>query len=103
MYAEARQKRVVIEHLLEVRHLPRLVDRITSKAAAELIVDAATRHRAKRLVRDCQRELGARPRPVPQDGVERHRLREFGRATKAAVTRVMILSQPSIGPLEERR
>ncbi|HEY4748132.1 MAG TPA: hypothetical protein VIH38_11215 [Steroidobacteraceae bacterium] len=35
---------VVVEHLLEMRHQPALVDRIAREAAAEVIVDAALRH-----------------------------------------------------------
>ena len=33
--------RIVVEHFLEMRHEPALVDRIAGKAAAEMIVDAA--------------------------------------------------------------
>ncbi len=33
--------RVVVEHLLEMRHEPAFVDRIAREAAAEMIVDAA--------------------------------------------------------------
>src|SRR5437016_5448348 len=40
--AEELQKlRVVVEHLLEVRHQPALVGRVAREAAAEMIVDAA--------------------------------------------------------------
>ena len=35
------EQRVVVEHLLEVRHQPALVDRVAREAAAEVIVDAA--------------------------------------------------------------
>ena len=35
------QQRVVVEHLLEVRDEPALVDRVAREAAAEVIVDAA--------------------------------------------------------------
>ncbi len=40
--------RLVVEHLLEVRHAPALVDRITMEAAAEVIAHAALGHRAER-------------------------------------------------------
>ena len=38
------QLRVVVNHLLEVRHHPALVHAIAMEAAGELIVDAAVRH-----------------------------------------------------------
>ena len=41
---EFQQLRIVVEHLLEMRHEPALVDGIAGKAAADLIVDAAERH-----------------------------------------------------------
>ena len=37
------QQRVVVEHLLEMRHEPALVDAVAGEAAAEMIVDAALR------------------------------------------------------------
>ena len=46
------QLRVVVEHLLEMRHQPALVDRIAREAAAEMIVDAAL---ADALERDARR------------------------------------------------
>ena len=33
--------RVVVEHFLEMRHQPALVDRVAREAAAEMIVNAA--------------------------------------------------------------
>ena len=33
--------RIVVEHFLEVRHQPALVDRVAREAAAEMVVDAA--------------------------------------------------------------
>ena len=39
--------RVVVEHLLEVRHEPSLVDRVAREAASELVVDAALAHPAQ--------------------------------------------------------
>ena len=42
--------RVVVEHLLEVRHEPALVDRVAVEAAADEVVHAARRHRVERLL-----------------------------------------------------
>src|SRR5579862_1708194 len=38
---ELEQKRIVVEHLLEMRDEPVLIDRIAREAAAEMIIDAA--------------------------------------------------------------
>ena len=35
------QQRIVVEHLLEMRHEPALIDGVAREAAAEMIVDAA--------------------------------------------------------------
>ena len=42
------QQRIVVEHLFEVRHEPKLIDRIAREAAAEMIVDAALTDIAQR-------------------------------------------------------
>ena len=42
---QPQQLGIVVEHLLEVRHHPRRIDAVASKAAAELVVDPAARHR----------------------------------------------------------
>ncbi len=54
---QARQIRLVVEHLLEVRHQPLRIDRVAVKAAADLIVDAAARHGLQRGLRRLQRLL----------------------------------------------
>src|SRR6185503_3621793 len=45
---EACNQRVVVKHLLEVRHKPSFVDRVAVKAPTELIVHAAARHLVQR-------------------------------------------------------
>jgi hypothetical protein len=40
----AQQLGVVVEHLLEVRHAPALIDAVTMKAAGQLVVDATLSH-----------------------------------------------------------
>ncbi len=42
------QQRIVVEHLLEVRGQPAVVDRIAREAAAEMVVDAAFTHARER-------------------------------------------------------
>ena len=55
----AREQRVVVEHLLEVRHEPDRVDRIAVEAAAELVVNAAVGHAPQRAQRHRERLLAA--------------------------------------------
>ena len=55
----AREQRVVVEHLLEVRHEPDRVDRVAVEAAAELVVDAAVGHAPQRAQRHRERLLAA--------------------------------------------
>ena len=93
MRAESREQRVVVEHLLEVRDEPCFVHCITSEAAAELVVDAAARHRAERLLRDRQGERRSRSSPVSEERVERHRLRKLWRTPKSTVAHVVVLRQ----------
>ena len=47
----AGEQRVVVEHLLEVRHEPDAVDRVAGEAAADLVVHAAGGHPAQRVQR----------------------------------------------------
>jgi len=52
----AQQFGVVVEHLLEVRHHPALVDAVTVETAGQLVVDAAPRH----LIQSCREGLASR-------------------------------------------
>jgi hypothetical protein len=47
----AREQRVVVEHLLEVRDDPPRVDAVAGEPAADLVVHAAGRHPAQRVQR----------------------------------------------------
>ncbi len=80
------QQRVVIEHLLEVRDGPGRVDGVSSKAAADLVVDAAAGHRAQR----AQRHLSFSPR---EQELDQRCLRELRRAAETAVARVIAPAQ----------
>ena len=42
--------RLVVQHLLEVRHAPLAVDRVAVEAAADVVAHAAERHRAQRVL-----------------------------------------------------
>ena len=81
----AGEERLVVEHLLEVRHEPVRVDRVAVEAAADLVVDAAGGHRVERAGDHLQHlgRAGSVPAEVEQQR-DRHRLGELGRATEAA-------------------
>ena len=48
MEVDARQQRLVVQHLLEVGHQPLAVDRVAGEPAADVVVHAARRHRVER-------------------------------------------------------
>ena len=62
---------VVVEHLLEMRHQPALVDRIARKAAAEMIVDAALAHASRASARPCRRSAHRRVRKPARQSISR--------------------------------
>ena len=47
MGVDPHEQRLVVEHLLEVRHEPLAVDGVASEAAADVVVHAARRHRVE--------------------------------------------------------
>src|SRR5207247_2205450 len=65
---ELEQLGVVVEHLLEVRHEPALVDRVAGKSAAQMVVDAALADSLERVLDQVEE-----PRVVlPQAGAPKH-------------------------------
>ena len=56
---QLRELRVVVQHLLEVRHVPARVGAVPGEAAADLVVDAAGRHPVER-ERDHLERVGRR-------------------------------------------
>ena len=77
--------RVVVEHLLEMRHEPFGVGRIAGVAAAEMIVDAASVHRLEHGAQSfAEGRLAAAEHLVPEEAEDR-RIGEFGRAAEAAM------------------
>src|SRR5438067_8491773 len=85
----ARQLRLVVKHLLEMRHVPARVDRIPMKSTADVIVHPTRRHLSQ-----CQQDHfqgvlpGIRIRIAclePRQKIERDGAWKFWRATKAAL------------------
>src|SRR5206468_5108037 len=79
---------VVIRHLFEVWDQPALVDRVTMKAPAELIVNPSTRHLLESGLRDEKQLRVACTLITLEDEVHRARVRKFRATSKAAVVRV---------------
>ncbi len=89
MRIHSRQLGVVVQHFLEVRHDPCVVDAITREAAGKLIVDAAARHRLARALDHLQRAQ----RLVTQQKFQHSGRRKLRRTAESAVYGVEITAQ----------
>ncbi len=87
---DAREQRIVVEHLLEVRHHPRIVHGVPRETPAKLVVHAAARHCLRGRRCHPQRGGAAGPLVVAQQEFEHHRRRELGRAAEPAVHTVEV-------------
>ena len=95
---DPQQQRVVVEHLLEVRHHPVGVDAVAGEPAGELVVDPAAGHRLEGLRGHRERPL----RALAEQELEHHRRRELRRAPEPAPDRVVLASQQVDGGVEGR-
>src|SRR5947207_15801496 len=84
---EHRHQRLIGERLLEMRRAPRSVDGVAMKAAADLIVDRAARHRVERRDRGLARSVVA-ALCASQKKIDIHRARELRRAAESAVVAI---------------
>jgi hypothetical protein len=89
------EQRVVVEHLLEVRHEPPLVDRVAVEAAADEVVHAAGGHRVEGLRRHVRF-------PAPEQQLQHRGGRELRCSAEASVLRVEELAEAAHGGEEER-
>ena len=89
------EKRVVVEHLLEVRHEPAVVDRVAVEAAADDVVHPAGGHRV-------EREAHGLESAAPQEEFERRGGREFRRMAEAAPAGVELGEEDALGLGEQR-
>ncbi len=80
--------RLVVEHLLEMRHPPRRVDRIAMKAAADVVAHAAECHRAERPQHHVAGEGVSCPRVLAQQEQQLRWTRELRRVAEPAVSPV---------------
>jgi len=79
------QQRVVVEHLLEVRHHPMRVDAVAGETTRELVVHAAAGHAVAGQLDHLQRGGRARALVVAEQELEHHRRRELRCAAEPAV------------------
>src|SRR5258708_4272418 len=85
---------IVVEHLLEMRHQPALVDRVARKAAAEMIVDAALADALERVLDQLEIALVAAAQSGAPDQLIERGIGEFRRSAQAAVRGVEGAAQP---------
>ena len=90
---DPQQQRVVVEHLLEVRHPPEPVDAVAGEAAGQLVVHAAPRHRLARPGDEVEGLLRPRTRGVAQQELQHHRRRELRAVAESAGLGVVLLGQ----------
>ena len=94
------EQRVVVEHLLEVRHQPPAVDRVAVEAAAEEVVHAAGGHGVEGL-RDHRKRLVVAAKVLAQEELQRGRRRELRRAAEASPLGVELPAQRTGGVAEQ--
>ena len=85
MQVERGELRVVVEHLLEVRHQPERVHGVAREAAAELVVHPAARHLHERRVHHAPRVRVVAAARETQYELPDHRLRKLRRAAEPPV------------------
>ena len=79
------EQRIVVEHLLEMRHQPALIDRIARITAAEVIINAALRDVDQRLFDSSDAWLDAAAQTELPEKVQDHAIGEFRRPHQSAV------------------
>ena len=91
------EKRVVVEHLLEVRDEPPGVHRVAVEAAADDVVEAAGRHPVERAPHHPER-LGP---AAPQQQLDRRRRRELRRHPEAAEGGLVVAREAALRGVEQ--
>ena len=100
----ADELRLVVEHLLEVRHEPARIGGIAMEAATDLVVHAAADHRLQGVSDDGLHALIINAaNPGIEKKVETHRRWELRRPAKAAVGVIVAVDDGGDGAADERR
>ena len=84
VYVQPQEPRLVVQHLLEVRHLPAVVDRVAGESTTEVVVHPAGRHGVERGLDHRRRPTRAGAGQVADHEVEVLRRRELRRPTEPA-------------------
>jgi hypothetical protein len=92
----ARNLRVVVEHLLEVRHEPARVDGVAVEAAADVVVDAAGRHTAGGQRDGIEERRVLRDPVAPEEELEHGGVWELGCAPETTLI-VIDVSEKRLG------
>ena len=82
VHVQPQESRLVVQHLLEVRHLPPVVDRVAGEPAAEVVVHPAGRHGVERRLDHRGRSARSGAGQVADHEVEVLRRRELRRPTE---------------------
>ena len=98
MEVDPGQESVVIEHLLEVGDQPAVVDRVTGKPPAQVVVDPTRGHGVEGRGDHLEGRRVARRQEIAEQGLQTHGLGKLGCPTKAPPYRVVLG-----GKLEGRR
>jgi len=85
---DADQQSLVVEHLLEVRYQPLLIDRVPGKTAPDVVIHPAAGHGVERRRDDRESVVLGKPSVGAQREIEAHRRRELGRGTESTPGRV---------------
>ena len=100
-----RQLCLIVEHLLEMRDVPKFVHRIPVKAAAEMVAHSSRGHFAQREESHCSgamRFVAIRARREAQEEIEHRGPGKFGGAAKAAMFLVKAAGE-TLESVQERR
>jgi hypothetical protein len=98
---EPGQERVVVEHLLEVRHEPPGIHRIPVEAAGQLVPHPAGRHGAQGVLELGQGTGVAAPRRPAKHHLQRDRLGKLGCRAESTVLGVVAGGERSVGAVQE--
>ena len=98
---QARQQRIIVQHFLEVWHQPIRIHRIAGETAAQLVVDAAVRHRSHGVFDLIERGLVAGAMPMAQHHFQHHRLGKLGRIAITAKPFVILAHLAFGGVIEQ--
>src|SRR5580700_8953928 len=104
VYITLQQLRVVIAHLLEVRHDPALIDRIAMEAARQLVISTAARHLLQSADKNGAQVFITRAsaRILLHHQIERRRMRELRSVSKSAIDGVKHLPRRFQNPSHYR-